>query len=109
MTFLVADGVTPSNEGRGYVLRRVIRRAVVHGRDLGLERFLPALAGVVVEQMGGVYPELVERREAISKSISAPCIAPTPKSGPPSGGFPGLISCISRAARAGWQGTQALA
>ena len=71
MTFLVADGVTPSNEGRGYVLRRVIRRAVVHGRDLGLEAFLPGLAGVVVEQMGGVYPELVEQREAIGQVLAA--------------------------------------
>ena len=71
MTFLVADGVTPSNEGRGYVLRRVIRRAVVHGRDLGLERFLPRLAEVVVEQMGGVYPELVEQREAIARVLAA--------------------------------------
>ena len=71
MTFLVADGVTPSNEGRGYVLRRVIRRAVVHGRDLGLEAFLPSLAGVVVEQMGGVYPELVEQREAIGQVLAA--------------------------------------
>ena len=71
MTFLVADGVTPSNEGRGYVLRRVIRRAVVHGRDLGLEGFLPRLAGVVAEQMGGVYPELVEQREAIAGVLAA--------------------------------------
>jgi alanyl-tRNA synthetase len=71
MTFLVADGVTPSNEGRGYVLRRVIRRAVVHGRDLGLEAFLPGLAAVVVEQMGGVYPELVEQREAIGQVLAA--------------------------------------
>ena len=71
MTFLVADGVTPSNEGRGYVLRRVIRRAVVHGRDLGLESFLPRLAGVVGEQMGGVYPELVEQREAIGRVLAA--------------------------------------
>ncbi len=71
MTFLVADGVTPSNEGRGYVLRRVIRRAVVHGRDIGLERFLPRLADVVVEQMGGVYPELVEHREGIARILQA--------------------------------------
>ena len=70
MTFLVADGVTPSNEGRGYVLRRVIRRAVVHGRDIGLEGFLPRLAGVVVEQMGGVYPELVKNRESIERALA---------------------------------------
>ena len=71
MTFLVADGVTPSNEGRGYVLRRVIRRAVVHGRDLELEGFLPQLADVVVEQMGGVYPELVEHRDDIASVLRA--------------------------------------
>ena len=71
MTFLVADGVTPSNEGRGYVLRRVIRRAVVHGRDVGLEAFLPRLAGVVAEQMGEVYPELGEHREAIERVLAA--------------------------------------
>ena len=71
MTFLVADGVTPSNEGRGYVLRRVIRRSVVHGRDLGLESFLPRLAGVVGEQMGGVYPELVEQGETIARVLAA--------------------------------------
>jgi alanyl-tRNA synthetase len=71
MTFLVADGVTPSNEGRGYVLRRVIRRAVLHGHDVGLESFLPRLADVVVEQMGGVYPELVANREAIRDLLAA--------------------------------------
>jgi len=71
MTFLVADGVTPSNEGRGYVLRRVIRRAVVHGRDIGLESFLPRLAGVVIEQMGDVYPELVEQRDGIARVLAA--------------------------------------
>jgi len=71
MTFLVADGVTPSNEGRGYVLRRVIRRAVVHGRDLELQGFLPRLAEVVVEQMGGVYPELVEHRDEVAGVLEA--------------------------------------
>ena len=53
------------------MLRRVIRRAVVHGRDIGLEGFLPRLADVVVEQMGGVYPELVEQREAIAGVLRA--------------------------------------
>ena len=71
MTFLVADGVAPSNEGRGYVLRRVIRRAVVHGRNLELGSFLPRLAEVVVEQMGGVYADLVEQREAIAGVLAA--------------------------------------
>jgi alanyl-tRNA synthetase len=71
MTFLVADGITPSNEGRGYVLRRVIRRAVVHGRNLGLEAFLPRLAEVVVKQMGDVYPELAAERETIGRVLAA--------------------------------------
>jgi len=70
MTFLVADGVTPSNEGRGYVLRRVIRRAVLHGRDLGLESFLPLLAGVVIRQMGDVYPELREKEGIIGELLA---------------------------------------
>jgi alanyl-tRNA synthetase len=71
MTFLVADGVTPTNEGRGYVLRRVIRRAVVHGRDIGLEDFLPRLADVVVEQMRDVYPELDANRSSIEEILGA--------------------------------------
>ena len=71
MTFLVADGVTPSNEGRGYVLRRVIRRAVLHGRDLGLESFLPGLADVVVGQMSSIYPDLVERHATIASAVRA--------------------------------------
>ena len=60
MTFLVGDGVTPSNEGRGYVLRRVIRRAVQHGLRIGMQApFLTGLADTVIEQMGDAYPELV--------------------------------------------------
>src|SRR6266567_321824 len=60
MTFLVAEGITPSNEGRGYVLRRIIRRAAQHGLRIGMEdAFLPGLADTVIEQMGEAYPELV--------------------------------------------------
>jgi alanyl-tRNA synthetase len=71
MTFLVADGVTPSNEGRGYILRRVVRRAVQHGSRIGLESpFLARLTGVVVERMGGVYPELVEHRGEIERVLT---------------------------------------
>ncbi|MBA2383391.1 MAG: alanine--tRNA ligase [Actinobacteria bacterium] len=62
MTFLVGDGVTPSNEGRGYVLRRIIRRAVQQARSIGLDE-LWRLSDVVVEQMGPWYPELPESRE----------------------------------------------
>src|SRR5206468_12913122 len=66
MTFLVGDGVTPSNEGRGYVLRRVIRRAVQHGLRIGMEApFLPGLAGTVIEQMHDAHPELEQHRREI--------------------------------------------
>ena len=66
VTFLIADGVVPANEGRGYVLRRVIRRAIRYGRRLGIEgRFLSEIADAAIEKMGGVYPELVNNREFI--------------------------------------------
>ena len=72
MTFLVADGVVPSNEDRGYILRRVMRRAIQHGRALGFEPgFLPRFATVVEETMGGAYPELAEQRDAIHKWLAA--------------------------------------
>jgi alanyl-tRNA synthetase len=66
MTFLVADGVVPSNTERGYVLRRVMRRAVLHGRSLGFEPgFLVRYGELVRELMGSAYPELREHREQI--------------------------------------------
>jgi len=69
--FLVGDGVLPSNEGRGYVLRRIIRRAARHGKLLGLSRpFLHEVAMQVVAQMGEVYPELLARRDFIDKVIT---------------------------------------
>jgi alanyl-tRNA synthetase len=72
MTFLVADGVVPSNEDRGYILRRVMRRAIQHGRALGFEPgFLPRFATVVEETMGGAYPELGEHRDGIRKWLRA--------------------------------------
>src|SRR4051794_675860 len=71
MTFLVADGVVPSNEGRGYVLRRIMRRAIQQGRALGIqEAFLPRFAERVRELMGAAYPELGEQWESIELWLS---------------------------------------
>jgi alanyl-tRNA synthetase len=70
MTFLVGDGVTPSNEGRGYVLRRIIRRAVQQARTIGLAD-LWRITDIVVQQMGQWYPELVEHRSLILETIKA--------------------------------------
>jgi alanyl-tRNA synthetase len=72
MTFLAADGVSPSNEGRGYVMRRVIRRAVQQAGRIGLEPpFLAGLAGVIVEQMAEAYPELSAARDEIETVLAA--------------------------------------
>jgi alanyl-tRNA synthetase len=68
MSFLIADGVSPSNEGRGYICRRIIRRAVQHGQRIGLDRVY-RLPGVVVEQMGDVYPELREHAVEIERVV----------------------------------------
>ncbi|HEX5042840.1 MAG TPA: alanine--tRNA ligase [Candidatus Polarisedimenticolaceae bacterium] len=66
LSFLVADGIVPANDNRGYVVRRVLRRAIRHGRKLGLtEPFLSHVTPAVLETLGDVYPELIASREAI--------------------------------------------
>ncbi|HZT84895.1 MAG TPA: alanine--tRNA ligase [Gaiellaceae bacterium] len=72
MTFIAAEGVSPSNEGRGYVLRRIVRRAAQHGLRIGMQSpFLPGLADVVIEQMGHAYSELLEHRQEIHRALAA--------------------------------------
>jgi alanyl-tRNA synthetase len=72
MTFLIADGVVPSNEDRGYVLRRVMRRAIQQGRTLGLQHgFLTRYCELVTEIMGPEYPELSEQRASIHKWLDS--------------------------------------
>ncbi len=70
MTFLIADGVLPSNEWRGYVLRKIMRRAMRHGRHLDLrEPFLHSLVDVLIARMGEAYPELGKNRDAIVRVV----------------------------------------
>ncbi len=70
VAFLISDGVMPSNENRGYVLRRILRRAIRHGYKLGLrEPFFHKLVGPLAEQMGEAYQELNQKRESIEKVI----------------------------------------
>ncbi|MCM2279657.1 MAG: alanine--tRNA ligase [Oligoflexia bacterium] len=70
--FLIGDGVLPSNEGRGYVLRRIVRRAIRHGKKLGFTGpFLHKTAGYVIDQMKDAYPDLVEKRAFIEKAVLA--------------------------------------
>lgn len=70
-TFMISDGIMPSNEGRGYVLRRLLRRAALHGRKLGIEgKFLAELSGTVIELSKDGYPELEEKQAMIFKVLS---------------------------------------
>jgi alanyl-tRNA synthetase len=72
MTMLAADGVMPSNESRGYILRRIIRRAVQHGSRIGLESpFLGRLQDLVIDQLGGFHPALVEHRDDVRRLLEA--------------------------------------
>ena len=72
MTMLAADGVMPSNESRGYILRRIIRRAVQHGSRIGLETpFLGRLQDLVIEQLGEFHPALVEHRDDVRRLLEA--------------------------------------
>ena len=70
-TFMISDGVIPSNEGRGYVLRRILRRACRHGKLLGINRsFLPELGLIAIGESEGAYPELAEKKDYILKVIA---------------------------------------
>jgi len=70
ITFLISDGVMPSNEGRGYVLRRIIRRAIRYGKLIKIQKpFLFKLTAAVVDEMRQAYPELVDSREHVSKVV----------------------------------------
>ena len=71
MAFLIADGVVPSNEERGYVLRRIMRRAIQQGRAIGIENSMGTFAERVIEVFGGAYPELHTQRDAIIKWATA--------------------------------------
>ena len=71
-SFLIVDGILPSNEGRGYVLRRIIRRAVRHGYQLGVKDvFFYKIVAALVEVMGEAYPELAQKQQIVEKALKA--------------------------------------
>lgn len=70
VTFMISDGILPSNDGRGYVLRRILRRALRHGVLLGAkEPFLYKIVGSVVEKMGKIYPEIIEKQDFVENIV----------------------------------------
>ena len=100
MTFLIADGVVPSNEWRGYVLRKIMRRGMRHGKKLGLtEPFLHELTGVVIAEMAAAYPELEANREAIVSTVRR---EETQFDRVLRDGLPHLESALADASGAGW-------
>jgi alanyl-tRNA synthetase len=99
MTFLIADGVVPSNEFRGYVLRKIMRRAMRHGKRLGIsEPFLYALVDTLVGEFGDAYPELKAGREAIKQVVRS---EEERFEAVLTGGLPRLEELLDRAAAAG--------
>ena len=98
MTFLIADGVMPSNEFRGYVLRKIMRRAMRHGMKLGIaETFLHQIVDVIVREMGDAYPELRSNRDTV---VSVVRNEEERFSAVLAGGLPRLEDAIERAAAA---------
>jgi len=99
MTFLIADGVVPSNEWRGYVLRKIMRRAMRHGKRLGMtEPFLHTLVDTLVREFGEAYPELTAGRNAIVRVIRS---EEERFDAVLAGGLPRLEEVLDRAAAAG--------
>ncbi len=72
ITFLIGDGVIPTNDGRGYILRRLLRRTIRHGKIIGVDKpFLKTMVETVMESMGSVYPEIIENKDFILKIVQS--------------------------------------